>query len=135
MYILGDWHLNKWVKWWFTLELYCLPGNFYILYVQDGITFILNCVLKTVLCTSKWLTYNQHKKVYQIIKSWYLKVIYPACYLQIGFIIDKSLPQRQSLQFCFFMTQFVSGLICESAKKNIAHMMSLWNIPSPMSPS
>ena len=35
-----------------------------MLYVQDAITFILNCVLKTVLCVTKWLTYNQYKKVY-----------------------------------------------------------------------
>ena len=35
-----------------------------ILYVQDATAVILNCVSKTVLCTTKWLTYNQYKKVY-----------------------------------------------------------------------
>ena len=44
------------------------------IYVQDAATFVLNCVSKTALCTTKWLTYSQYKKVYYIIKSWYLKV-------------------------------------------------------------
>ena len=55
-----------------------LLGNSYILYIQDAITFILNYALKTVLCTTEWLAYNQHKKVYQIIQCWYLKVFYTA---------------------------------------------------------
>ena len=48
------------------------------LYIQDATTFILNCVLKTVLCTRKWLSHNPYKKLQQIIQSCYLKVIYPA---------------------------------------------------------
>ena len=46
----------------------------YVLYVQDATTFILNCVSKTALCATKWLTHNQYKKAYQIIQSWYLNI-------------------------------------------------------------
>ena len=37
--------------------------NAYILCAQDATTFILNCVLKTILCTTKRLTYNQYKNM------------------------------------------------------------------------
>ena len=40
-----------------------LTTKLHALYVQDATTFILNCVLKTVLCTRKWLSYNPYKKV------------------------------------------------------------------------
>ena len=66
LYILGDWYLDKLVKRWFTRNYIVnhLSGNLYILYVQDAATFILNFVSKTALCTTKWLTYNQYKKVH-----------------------------------------------------------------------
>ena len=70
LYILCGWQLNEWVKRWFTGTTLSTTSqkNAYILCVQDATTFILNCVLKTVLCTTKWLTYNQYKKYVRLYK-------------------------------------------------------------------
>ena len=50
---MADIPINEWkgdLHWNYIINH--LTGNLYILYVQDPTTFILNCVSKTVLCTT-----------------------------------------------------------------------------------
>ena len=62
--ILVDWHLNKWIKSG-LLELHCQPPFRKCVYIVCTRCYnILNCVSRTFLCTTKWLTYNQYKKAY-----------------------------------------------------------------------
>ena len=66
MWLTTQWMSEKVAYWNYIVNHF--SKNAYTLCVQDATTFILNCVLKTVLCTTKWLTYNQYKKYVRLYK-------------------------------------------------------------------